>query len=248
MKTWVDDVRFGISDSLLALVGMLGEKLYQECLAQIVHVFPCCLVCDAHQLCNVVIVDFLACIVDQMVGNLAQGIRMPYVETLLDVFCDDSLQKTLHIASLIANALNLRESSYGDVFHKGTLDVCHILCCDAFRVKLVVIAIFSEGEGEKVYLVVSPCEMCRQLAAQKFGVASCYDNMQVGAKQAVYEQMPSFHILHLIEKYIFDVSSIYLVDAGEDGVEVFYSQLRQSVVVKVGIAIFDLVLQENLVA
>ena len=71
-----------------------------------------------------------------------------------------------------------------------------------------------------MYLIVSASEMGCQFSTQQLGVASCYYYMQVGAEEAVYEQMPSFYILHLIEKDVVDVCAVYLVDAREDSVEV----------------------------
>lgn len=72
----------------------LKIKSFAEWLLMGKMVIPYCLVCDAQQFCNIVIVDFLAYIVDQVVGYFAQGIRMSYVETLLDVFLRSSFSHT----------------------------------------------------------------------------------------------------------------------------------------------------------
>ena len=60
--------------------------------------------------------------------------------------------------------------------------------------------------------------------------------------------MPSINILYLIEKDILYISTIYLIDARKQRIQVFCLQSYKTVVIKVGIAIVDAMLQKHLMA
>ena len=58
--------------------------------------------------------------------------------------------------------------------------------------------------------------------------------------------MPSINILYLIEKDVLYISTIYLIDTREYRIQVFCLQFCKTVVIKVGIAIVDAMLQKHL--
>lgn len=60
--------------------------------------------------------------------------------------------------------------------------------------------------------------------------------------------MPSINILYLIEKDVLYISTIYLIDTREYRIQVFCLQFCETVVIKVGVAIVDAMLQKHLMA
>ena len=60
--------------------------------------------------------------------------------------------------------------------------------------------------------------------------------------------MPSINILYLIEKDVLYISTIYLIDARKQRIQVFCLHFCKTVVIKVGIAIVDAMLQKHLMA
>ena len=57
-----------------------------------------------------------------------------------------------------------------DVVHEGPFALSIGLGGDALNVNLVILAIFQEGEWKEVYLVVTPCEVRGQFAAEQLGI------------------------------------------------------------------------------
>ena len=74
LESRVYDICFRISDTILTFKGVLGENLDEECLTEKVCVFFAGLVIDTEDSGHVVVVNFLAGVVDQMIGNLSEGI------------------------------------------------------------------------------------------------------------------------------------------------------------------------------
>ena len=60
--------------------------------------------------------------------------------------------------------------------------------------------------------------------------------------------MPSINILYLIEKDVLYISTIYLIDTRKQRIQVFCLQFCETVIVKVGVAIVDAMLQKHLMA
>ena len=60
--------------------------------------------------------------------------------------------------------------------------------------------------------------------------------------------MPSINILYLIEKDVLYISTIYLIDTRKQRIQVFCLQFCETVVIKVGVAIVDAMLQKHLMA
>ena len=121
---------------------MTCKQLYQEGLVEIVYIFLCCFVGNAQHIGQVVIIDFLAGIVDEMMGELAERFDVSYFETLLYVFSQDGFYQTLHIRPFVAKPLHLRETTVVDVIHESPLAVGICLGGDASRVNLMILAIF----------------------------------------------------------------------------------------------------------
>lgn len=60
--------------------------------------------------------------------------------------------------------------------------------------------------------------------------------------------MPPVNILYLIEKDVLYISTIYLIDTRKQRIQVFCLQFCETVVIKVGVAIVDAMLQKHLMA
>ena len=89
LESRVYDKGFGISDTILTFEGVLGENLDEECLTEIVRVFFAGLVIDTEDSGHVIVVNFLASVIDQVIGNLSQSIDITDFEAAFDVFLQD---------------------------------------------------------------------------------------------------------------------------------------------------------------
>ena len=123
---------------------MLGENLDEECLTEKVCVFFAGLVIDTEDSGHVVVVNFLTGVVDQMIGNLSEGIDITDFEAAFDVFLQDGADEALDIPTLVPNTLKFGETSCSDVVHEGALAGCLCLCRNAGSVYLMECAILSE--------------------------------------------------------------------------------------------------------
>ena len=113
LESRVYDICFRISDTILTFKGVFGENLDEECLTEKVCVFFAGLVIDTEDSGHVVVVNFLACVVDQMVGNLSEGIDITDFEAAFDVFLQDGADEALDIPTLVPNTMKalLRDAS-----------------------------------------------------------------------------------------------------------------------------------------
>lgn len=89
LESRVNYMGLRVPDPVLALEGVLGENLDEECLAEIVRVFFAGLVDDAEEARHVVVVDFLTGVIDQVVCNLPESIDIADFEAPFDVILQD---------------------------------------------------------------------------------------------------------------------------------------------------------------
>ena len=87
-----------------------------------------------------------------------------------------------------------------------------------------------------------------KFAAEQFCITARHEYPHLATQETVYEEMPSVHILNLVQKQIWDIGTIELVYTREDGIQVFRFHTQQAVIVKVDITIPDTVLQQDFVA
>ena len=113
---------------------MMCKQLYQKGLVEKVYILLCRLVGDAQHIRQVIVIDFLAGIVDEMMGEFAERFDVTYLETLLYVFPQDGFYQTLHVRPFVAKPLHLGEAAVVDVVHEGALAVGICLGGDAVRV------------------------------------------------------------------------------------------------------------------
>ena len=181
-------------------------------------------------------------------SEFSQRLDVAYLETLLNVFSQDSLYQALHVCSFIAQILHLRETSVMNIIHKSTFALGISLGGDTLCVNPMILAIFRERKWIKMYFVISASQMCSQFTAEQFGITTSDKYMQTCSHQAVHKQIPAVHILNLIKHKIRNIGAIKLIDARKHRVQIFYLHIGQTVVVKVHIAVSDASLQQHLVA
>ena len=122
-----------------------------------------------------------------MMGKFAERFDVSYLETLLDVFSQDSFYQTLHIRPFVAKPLHLREAAVVNVIHEGTLALGIGFGGDALRVNLMILAILREREGVKMDFILTPSQMGGQFSAEQLGIAACDKNMTAGPQQAIHK-------------------------------------------------------------
>ena len=121
---------------------MASEQLNQKRLTKIVNVFLRCFVGNAQQFRHLIVVNFLAGIVDEVMSQFAQRLNVTYFEAFLYVFTKYGLYQTLNIRPLIPKTLHLRKSAVVDIVHEGTLAFGFSLGSYSLYVNMVVLAIF----------------------------------------------------------------------------------------------------------
>ena len=94
LETEIYNIGFLAPDPVLALEGVLGEYLDQNSLTEVVRVFLAGFVADTEDAGHVIVVDFLASVVDQMICNLSESINVADLETALDVLFQNGADKT----------------------------------------------------------------------------------------------------------------------------------------------------------
>ena len=87
-----------------------------------------------------------------------------------------------------------------------------------------------------------------QFAAEEFCIAACHEYPHLASKKAIYEQVPTFHVLNLVQEEIRDIRSVKLINARKDGIQVFRFYSQKTVVIEVYITVTDAMLQQNFVA
>ena len=100
---------------------------------------------------------------------------------LLDIFAQDGLNQTFHIAPLVSQVLYLRKSAIVDIVHEGAFPFCIGLGGDACHIDVMKRAKFSKREWIQANLIVAARQVGSQLATEQFGIATSNEDTQAGA-------------------------------------------------------------------
>ena len=246
-KARVYNVAFDLTLTDAALEGELVYLHYQECLGQIAHVL---LggdgTAESVELGQLVEVDLLAGIADEVIGNEAQGFNVAQTVALLDVLGDNRLYQPLNVGPLVADAHELWETAVDEIVGEGGFDGGFALGGQRVSVCLGLGAILREGKGVQAYLVVAARQVGGQLTAEQLGIGSCHEDVEACAQQSVHKEVPAIDVLDFVQQNIANVLPIQLIDATEQCVQVGGREVKQTVIVQVGVGVLDTVLDQHL--
>jgi len=185
--------------------------------------------------------------IQQMVRQLLEGGFVDNLEAFLDVPFQDILYQRIDISLVVFDDQQFREAALFHVVVKGGPAEAFGLGGAAVGVHLLHYAILLEREGVKGNLFVASGQEGCQLAAEELGIGAGDDDVHLLAKQAVHEQMPAFYILYLVEQKIIEIA-VDLVENFQDVVELVGLEIYQTLIVEIGIGIFDAHTLQRLIA
>ena len=175
--------------------------------------------------------------IEQMMSQLLEGGLIGYLETLFDISLQNIAYQILHIIMVFADNEQFRKSSLFQIMIKGCSPERLYLGSHSFRIHLFHQTILIKGEWKQRYLLAAPREMSSQVAAQKYGIRTCYNDMHPPAKHAIHEKVPALDILYLVKKQIIEIT-IYLIQYFQNIVQIFCLYVSQPLIVKIYISVF----------
>ena len=178
--------------------------------------------------------------VKHVIGQLVDGLLVAYLVSLADVLFHNGTKQGLHVGLGIQTPVlhQLREPSAPQILIQRMTTKALCFSGKTLCVNMARSAVFNERERIEVDLVVAPCHVGCEVAAEKIGITASKDQSVMLAKQAIDKERPRLHILYFIEEQMGE-GAIYFIQFLKDAVEVGGCNVSKALIIEVDVCESD---------